>query len=460
LHQSTMWVVPLLVTALAMIRNTDSSAKTVPGPKAPRTKPLWMVYTRHPAKGSGNDAAITMKGELPKNGALQVREIMNNAGTNLQRIFSGFGAPTYLDYVPEAKSMFLKMKELFEGSSTVFGWETSDLRRAAIESIALRSSLEHAFPGTTLKGTPFKQFHALGEKYTLTTPFNKRSWSRLLDDGGFTDERGHVWPKIRNKNKYWDYMFVHGMPDDKADTKGKEAAAEVRQKLRDYVIGSGEDALSTKIEWPDFDSTQWPNVAEYMGERTSDGTLSLKFIDDWEKGVDLLIIVGHGTWYKHMLRYCTDPALRKKLETPRKGSMSKAPEKDPLDYTEFVLLKWEKHSGRSTGNLAPFRITAGFKPPTGAQWYQLEKYLPAAAGAGNSDFGDYAEYDYGDDYYGNDYYDDDYYYGDEYGQEDYEYALYEEAVDNLVRARKQLVMAQRLLSWDRKLKNRGNHFTN
>lgn len=147
-----------------------------------------------------------------------------------------------------------------------------------------------------------------------------------------------------------------------------------------------------------------------------------------------------------------------------------------LDYTEFVLLKWTINTDKklviSDSWAAP--APKGTKPggENAFQWFNLNEFVrqdSAANLARDEVFGDYDHYD--DDFdnyreysdyetYGHDMrYDDDdfeYYYEEdygEYGDDDlYEKSLYENAMENLIKAKRQFAVAQRLMAPQRRMK--------
>lgn len=138
--------------------------------------------------------------------------------------------------------------------------------------------------------------------------------------------------------------------------------------------------------------------------------------------------------------------------------------KRTLDFTEFVLLKWEI---KESGNL---RIMDGYAP--GYRWYDLESVAKEKLGvkfARSVDYGEYEAFDddagyngfeddgYDDEddaeYYGFDDYDDDDVF-DEYDGEMDEYSIYEEAMKNLMRAKREFTAAKRLVVEDRRMRRK------
>lgn len=160
-----------LAIALALITTSDAAA-SVKDPKQ-RKDPLWMLFARHPGKseatgdgyppidapvsGFDNDKVTDVRGTthqgsgalaLETNGVLQLARIYGGkiedtvykgAGAALKAIFDQMPKVNW-DGQPEgAQEMFTQLKELFNGETTKFRFETSDLRRASLEAIALRS---------------------------------------------------------------------------------------------------------------------------------------------------------------------------------------------------------------------------------------------------------------------------------------------------------------------------------
>jgi len=351
--------------------------------------------------------------------------------------------------------MFTQLKELLvTNPDTKFRFETSDLRRASLEAVALRKSFGDAMlGGKRLKKSEFVVLHSMGEIGTLGSAGGRsqRSISAIPD---FLNGDGKV--------QFWSYLHA-GLPGGDRDA---QANAMRMQKVKDHVSGQMHDIikeLRTAFSRPDKDVPNKNNPVPRDYASTTIKTSGEQLLKDWKDGIDLVIATGHGNWYKRL--------TEKKKKTPN-GNRGFANDRTvsskvrkALDYTEFVLLKWEIK--QDSGNL---RIMDGYAP--GYRWYDLEQWANDHVLkdlARSVDYGDYGAFDddagyngfedYGYDdeddaeYYGFDDYDDDDAF-DEYDGEMNEYSIYEEAMKNLMRAKREFTAAKRLVMEDRRMRRK------
>lgn len=483
-----------LVTALALI-TTNDAATPVTDPKQ-RTEPLWMLFARHPGKseregvgypkqdaavsGFDNDKVKDVDGNyhegsealaLPYNGVLQLARIYGGpiqgtnhkgAGAVLQAIFTKMARPNGINWANKpvgAKAMFKQLKKLFARNKQYkFRFETSDLRRASLEAIALRKSFEDAnLGGSRLKESKFVVLHSMGEIGRLGEwgDRSKRSTSVSTDTGHHSD-----YPDRRN---FWVYL-KKGLPGGYRDAP---ANAMRMQNVKDHVLTQMrvlKPRLRTLFSFPDKDDTRHPVPKHYAtATGTESETTGAQLLKDWKDGIDLVIATGHGNWYKSLTTAkVVVPVARRNVWGFANGRTVANKVKKTLDFTEFVLLKWEI---KESGNL---RITDGYAP--GYRWYDLESVAQGLGvslarsvdygefGASDDDAGYNGFQDYGYDdaeYYGFDDYDyDDDDALDEYDGEMNEYSIYEEAMKNLMRAKREFTAAKRLVMEDRRMRRK------
>jgi len=377
------------------------------------------------------------------------------------------------------KEFFFQLRSLLRPGRAVSGgfttrnikFETSDLRRAQLEAVALKKSLEDvpAFDQSVKMKTtnnayqlsPLTILHALGE-----TTNSDRSLSVMAKDVPRTSTGTF------QINKYWEYAFKNGMPES-------EYTKSFQGKMKPYV----DNKLT--LEWPDYQ--KWVPGKDPKGQRKKPNPsnyLHVHLAKDWNSNVDLVIASGHGNWLKELVHgehqhfqgiHLGDAGMptthHRRIWGRRMTDAGRQ-----LDFTEFILLKWEKKDHVHTNKPSELTIADFWRPAM--TWYYLPKLMkvmnvndPAAAHEG--DFGDnfgsdfYEDgYDYDFGFYNGDYddeelYDDqDYDFGyfddGEYGYyEDYyydqndddAYSLYEQAAVNLKKAQEEFRIAQRLKKW-------------
>jgi len=492
----------LLAIALALI-TTNDAATPVTDPKQ-RKDPLWMLFARHPGKserkGEGypkQDAAVsgfdndkvtdvggtTHEGSealaLETNGVLQLARIYGGkigdtvykgAGAALKGIFDKMPDVNWRGQPDGAKKMFDKLKEQFiTNKKTQFRFETSDLRRASLEAIALRKSFRSAGLGgdrlknpdevqsgsgqdqdVRLKSSKFVVLHSMAEIGKLKALGWRSKRSKTDTD---SEEFKNVKPD-RTSFKFWSYA-KKGLPVPVPKTKTMKM-----QNVKELLLGQMnaiKDEVHSAFSRPDKKDKRKPVPKLYAtATATGDATSGAQLMKDWTDGIDLVIATGHGNWYKELVTsksfggFAQDSRVANKL-------------KKQLDFTEFVLLKWEIK--QDSGNL---RIMDGYAP--GYKWYDLERVAKEEKLMARSvDYGEYEAFhddagyigfeDYGYDdeddgeYYGFDDYDDDDVF-DEYDREMNEYVIYEKAMKNLMRAKREFTAAKRLVMEDRRMRRK------
>jgi len=292
--------------------------------------------------------------------------------------------------------------------------------------------------------TDFRILYYMGEK-------SQGSRSRTLLQQSWFERSGTDHPLI-NVDGYTTYAFTHGLPRN--EPLSSNFAGIVKQKLLSFVGNAQNPGLSSKIKYTDM---KYTTVRPGMVTNYIQSTL---IEEDWNKDVKLIIASGHGSWYNRLVKWKGSSVGSGFANT--KALATKLKQGGSMDYTEMVLLKWEKKQRTSH-----MRITEGYRP--GIHLYNL----PAANGDINPPPESLARYEaFGDDdaFYYDEVYDnyeekgqfddlDDadfgYYYGEddgEYDNDDYEESLYEAAMVNLMRAKRQFKVAQRLLARERRMK--------
>merc|ERR1711879_116911 len=157
------------------------------------------------------------------------------------------------------------------------------------------------------------------------------------------------------------------------------------QNVKDHVSGQMHDIikeLKTAFSRPDKDVQNSKNPVPRDYASTTIKTAGEQLLKDWKDGIDLVIATGHGNWYQRLTKtktpdrgFAQDPSVESKV-------------RKTLDYTEFVLLKWEI---KESGNL---RIMDGYAP--GYKWYDMEsvaRSLGVSLSAHAVDYGDNGAFD-------------------------------------------------------------------
>jgi len=469
-----------LVTALALL-TTNDAATPVTDPKQ-RTEPLWMLFARHPGKseqtGEGypsQDAAVSGFDDdkvkdvggtyhsgsdalaLPYNGVLQLAHILGgpipNHGTHkgtgavLQAIFQKMDDQNNpIDWTSQpagAQAMFTQLKELLvTNPDTKFRFETSDLRRASLEAVALRKTFEDAnLGGSKLKGSRFVVLHSMGEMGKLEG-WGWRSNRSISVSTVRNSRRPSKSDPKKNKRNFWTYL-KGGLPAIVPPATTMRMSDIKEYVLEQMRVVRNERMRSGLFQFPDKNDSRAPFPKYYATAKGPESeTRGAHLLKDWKDGIDLVIATGHGSWYKKLTK-AKQVVARINVGGFAQDSRVASKVKKTLDFTEFVLLKWEIK--QESGNL---RITDGYAP--GYKWYDLES---VARGLGVSlarsvDYGEfeYAAFDDHAGYYGFDDY--------EYGEAMNEYSIYEEAMSNLMRAKREFTVAKRLVEEDRRMRRK------
>jgi len=430
------------------------------------------------------------------------------------------------------------------GETTEIVFETSDLRRAQLEEIALKKSLEDAFPKRTGRYDSLSILHNMGA-LRHSTSFRDESISLLANKTHI--EFDVKIPQIEHyMRSYWNYSFLEGLPKGetyfhispkdheksmdkhrrheapkplykpgahwimtdeqkqhktnlaqwrkkKKSKRGKrpkaqwttEYAEAFKDEMHDYV------KRSLHIMLPNY--KKWDKEKGFKQMYTKENKPSIKryvsndLTSNWNLDVDLIVATGHDYWFKKLVkRYRgvkTDHLGNKKPNNnfgTREVWGTKMGDKGTrLDYTEFVLLKWElvKDKLKITELIRPCMTWYGLKdvmtlmeiPDPVASKYDdpmLARYADFGGNFGFEVGGDYDDDEIYDEEYGFGYYDDgeygydedDQYVYDQYDDEQYDYDqdydydddayfLYEQAAANLKKAKEEFRIAQQLRKW-------------
>jgi len=313
-------------------------------------------------------------------------------------------------------------------------------------------------------------------------------------------ENKKYYKQYKEWKKYWkkdkETRETQEEPEKPKKFPLTEYSKRFKMKMRSYVDG-------LKLEWPDYEP--W-DALNPRGLPQHKNYVTEHLANSWNYPMDLVIAVGHGNWIKRLVS--RNSVHRKHIHLGHAGvkglvhhryvwGLMMADEGRQLDFTEFILLKWENKKGK-------LRITDLIRP--GQTWYRLGKLMklmgvpdPADAKkvdesylARYADFGDNFGSDYYEDGYDDDFgfddggdYDDEEFYDDqdydfgyyddgEYGydddeqyaydqyedeqydyDEDYDYdqsdddaySLYEQAAINLKKAKEEFRIAQQLRKW-------------
>lgn len=272
-----------------------------------------------------------------------------------------------------------------------------------------------------IKWSKVQIVHSLAElpKKTGSIQWNFQSSSHLHKYNPF-DDAGKVLPE--KKEEYWQYLargFMNFFFNKKDDLmfNGQSFKAYAKEKVMPKMT------LADQLQGKDSD----PKI--YVKNQLA---------KDWNEDIALIITVGHGAWYKHLVE-----DFGKKLP----AAELKANSGRQLETTEFVLMKWIK------GTDGKFQISTIMDFPKKIdgkdkknRFGYLARNMNVGDGLEYDEYGQYEEYGDYDELDGYGQYAD-YYYDDD---EASEYEIYEEAKDNLVRAQQQFDIAQRLVGGKRK----------
>jgi len=427
------FVLVALYTAIGLFSECSAA------PDATRTDPIWMLFARHPDKALLNSDAY-----LNEDGVKEILRILRrgevSTGVNVQDLTAKMEAAVSAPAPPVTAFDHFKQK-LESLPSSQIQFESSDLRRSQIEAIALKKTMPHAFTdemGTKLKESKFCIVHSLAEKPkrlpVVKVQWNIPSISKLKQKGGvdrgiFGSDGKLNFEKVKDDSDaqhnldYFGYLS-RGLPDSKITTPGGRT---LKSNFLDWI--STEEFIGTrtnpKVSWPDIGSTVDPHPKPYVKEQLE---------RDWNNGIRLLVAVGHGGWFRAAIEhFAVDAALteKNKAKYQKNGKYGRQ-----LATTEMVMMKWELKTVSGGGKA--LRITEFLDFPEGSNRFGRDFA---------AQFADYDEFEY--DQYGH-YVDE--YYGDE--EVSSWSALYEEARDNLMAAKEQFDLAQRLMAGDRRRKQR------